>query len=61
MQGLLESNSNKVCSKYFEQGLVDPDQQIKRDRDRDLFFSSRVWQIIFKQGLLKIPGNRLEK
>jgi len=35
MQGLLESNSSKVCSKFFQQGLVDPDQQIKRDRDRD--------------------------
>jgi len=41
-QGLLESRSNKVCSKKITQGPVDPDQHFNRDHDRDNYFSRKV-------------------
>jgi hypothetical protein len=37
--------------KFFNQGLIDPDQVFSRDRDRDEIFSIRVRLENFNQGL----------
>jgi len=34
--------SSKVCSKFFKQGPVDPDQHFNRYRDRAKYFSRKV-------------------
>ena len=50
-QGLLEIFQSRfawkfsitIRLKFFNQGLIDPDRFLDRDRDRDCFFVSRVW------------------
>jgi len=48
---LAQKISVKVRLKIFMQGLVDPNQLFKRDRDRDAKFSSRVRLFFFNRSL----------
>jgi len=50
MQGLLESTLSKVWLKFFRQGPVDPDQQIKQDLRGCLFLFTQGPAFFFQAG-----------